>query len=158
MTLQLVVLPVDRSVAAGMQTLRKFRRLAILAMLRVAGAQPTTASTASRPHLLLLVVDDWDWSSWPSRGAAYARLLPNIDANFVQSGLSLSRHYTFFTCAPSRQSLLSGRLPIHVNEQNVGCGGVPLQMATLANMLQRGNYATHFIGKYHVCLVKLVIT
>ena len=34
-----------------MQTLRKLRRIAILFMLRVAGAQPTT-STASRPHIL----------------------------------------------------------------------------------------------------------
>ncbi len=41
---------IHRCVGSGMQTLRKLRRLAILAMLRVAGAQPTTASTASRPH------------------------------------------------------------------------------------------------------------
>ena len=95
---------IRRCVARGMRRLRKLRRLAILAMLRVAGAQPTTASTASRPHLLLVVVDDWDWSSWPSRGAAYARLLPNLDANFVQNGLSLSRHYTFFTRADGRSA------------------------------------------------------
>ena len=33
-------------------------------------------------------------------------------------GIQLERYYTFKFCSPTRSSFLSGRLPIHVNEDN----------------------------------------
>ena len=44
--------------------------------------------------------------------------IPNIDG-LVKEGLELDQHYVFRIVSPSRSCLMSGRLPIHVNE-NIG--------------------------------------
>ena len=48
---------------------------------------------------------------------------------------------------PFRSSFISGRLPIHVNQQNhppsSPGGGVPLNMTTIADKLQSVGYSTH---------------
>lgn len=63
-----------------------------------------------------MLVDDWEWDN-----VGYHRDLPtkevvtpNID-NLVREGLELDQHYTFKFCSPSCSSLMSGRLPIHVD-------------------------------------------
>ena len=63
---------------------------------------------ASKPHVVFTLVDDWGYELWP-RGATHAQLLPQIRTTFVADGVELARHYTYSYCAPSRQSLLSGR-------------------------------------------------
>ena len=42
-------------------------------------------------------------------------ITPNADA-LVAEGIELDRHYVFYFCAPTRSSLMSGRLPYHVNQ------------------------------------------
>lgn len=68
--------------------------------------------------------------------------------------------YSF--CAPSRASLLSGRLPQYVNAQNirgatydpahpeVGGQGIPRDMTTISQMLAAKNYYSVFAGKWDV--------
>ena len=57
-------------------------------------------------------------------------------------------------CGPTRASLLSGRLPVHVSQQNFRViqreGAVPLGMATLADKLTAAGYESHIIGKWHL--------
>ena len=111
----------------------------------------------SRPHIVFLLVDDWGWDLMPRqpdfRDAVHdrdlERLLPTVSRLFARDGLALERHYAMMYCAPSRQSLLSGRWPVHSNEVNTGCRGVPLKMRTLADKIKEGGYATHFVGKWH---------
>ena len=43
---------------------------------------------------------------------------PNIDS-LVADGLELDQHYAFQVCSPSRSSLISRRLPIHVCDINI---------------------------------------
>ena len=78
-------------------------------------------------------------------------LTPAID-KLAHSGLQINLHAYRF-CSPTRSSLLSGRLPIHVNQQNhppeYPGGGIPLNMTTLADKLQGVGYSTHQIGKWH---------
>jgi hypothetical protein len=57
-------------------------------------------------------------------------------------------------CSPTRSSLLTGRLPIHVNQNNEGntltsASGADLRMTTIAQKLQGANFSTHFAGKWH---------
>ena len=72
---------------------------------------------------------------------------PNIDS-LVEQGLELNHHYAASVCAPSRSSLLSGRLPIHVNDENRNMGlynpddpvsgymGIPIGMTTLGTKMK----------------------
>ena len=75
--------------------------------------------------------------------------------------MELDQHYAFRYCSPSRCSLLSGRLPIHVNDKNApvkiynpndtvsGFAGIPRKMTTISEKLKSVGYATHQVGKWH---------
>eukprot|EP01059_Diplonema_ambulator_P008473 TRINITY_DN1810_c0_g1_i1.p1 TRINITY_DN1810_c0_g1~~TRINITY_DN1810_c0_g1_i1.p1 ORF type:complete len:503 (+),score=147.16 TRINITY_DN1810_c0_g1_i1:154-1509(+) len=71
----------------------------------------------------------------------------------TKEGAILDRFYTFKVCSPTRSSLLSGRFPIHVNEENptgVGVvGGIDLRMTLLPQKLKRQGYKTAIVGKWH---------
>ena len=59
------------------------------------------------------------------------------------------------TYSPTRSSLLSGRLPIHVNQNNANndaraASGIDLRMTTLPQKLKAaGNWRTAMVGKWH---------
>jgi len=84
------------------------------------------------------------------RGNKEART-PNMD-KLVADGVILDRHYVFKFCSPTRSSLLSGRLPIHVNTLNKDAdtpSGVDIRMTTMADKLQLAGYFTAHSGKWH---------
>ena len=66
----------------------------------------------------------------------------------------LERLYTYEFCSPSRSSLLSGRMPQHVNihndDQTRPGAGIPVEMATIPSKLREAGYRTHHLGKWHV--------
>ena len=115
-----------------------------------------------KPHIVFMLVDDWGWAN-----AGYHRnpstpevVTPNID-NLVEQGLELDQHYVFKLCSPSRCSLLTGRLPIHVNDNNKinptyynpkdtisGFQGIPRNMTVIAEKMKKAGYATHQVGKW----------
>ena len=124
----------------------------------------TTPLTAAdtKPHIVFGLVDDWGWAN-----VGYHRdtptkevVTPNIDS-LVKEGLELDQHYAYKFCSPSRSSLLSGRLPIHVNDQNVpifkynpqdqvsGYGGIPPNMTDISTKLSGAGYVGHHVGKWH---------
>ena len=80
----------------------------------VAVARFSTA-VATKPHIVMVLVDDWGWANVGYHQATPTPEVdtPNIDS-LVNEGLKLNQHYAFSVCAPSRCSLLTGRLPIHV--------------------------------------------
>ena len=63
-------------------------------------------------------------------------------------------------CSPTRSSVQSGRLPIHVNVVNadmnvvnpndtvVGFAGIPRNMTGIASKMKEAGYATHMAGKW----------
>jgi arylsulfatase B len=65
-----------------------------------------------------------------------------------KQGIFLDRHYTYKYCSPSRVSFLSGRLPIHIKEDNDWIGGIPRNMTILAGKLKEAGYRAHQIGKW----------
>ena len=116
----------------------------------------------SKPHIVFVLVDDWGWAN-----AGYHRdpptpevVTPNIDS-LVKEGLELDQHYVFKLCSPSRCSLITGRLPIHVNDDNKinpssynpndpisGFQGIPRNMTVIAEKMKQAGYATHQVGKW----------
>lgn len=78
---------------------------------------------ASKPHILYMLVDDWGWANvgYHRNPPTKEVVTPNIDS-LVKDGLELDQFYLFQFCSPSRSSLLTGRLPIHVNVLNLPPG------------------------------------
>ena len=103
-----------------------------------------------KPHLVFFLADDWGHYNMGWRGNAEART-PNID-DLVREGIALDRHYVYQFCSPTRSSLLSGRLPIHMNVRNMAptaLGGVDLRSSTIADKLRSAGYRTHQVGKWN---------
>ena len=113
------------------------------------------------PNIVFMLVDDWGWAN-----VGYHRdpptkevVTPNID-RLVKEGLELNQHYAFNVCSPSRSSLMSGRLPIHVNDLNIepdyynpndpvsGFSAIPRNMTGIAEKMKEGGYDTHQVGKW----------
>lgn len=124
-----------------------------------AAAAPPTLP-AVRPHILLVVADDlgyadvgFNWLPELETEETMAPITPNIDA-LAQAGLILDSFYTASVCGPSRTSLMSGRLPIHVNMINPFVwsseGSLPLEMTTMASKLTSTGYRCYHVGKWHM--------
>lgn len=111
-------------------------------------------SEAKTPHIIVIVADDLGWSSVGYHNDEVQT--PFIDELATTQSLILSRHYVYKYCSPTRSSFLSGRLPLHVNEENrkntKPGGGIHLGMTILPEVLKQSpiaNYNTHLFGKWH---------
>ena len=56
-------------------------------------------------------------------------------------------------CSPTRSSFLSGRLPMHVNQNNacndaLSASGIDLRMTLLPQKLKEAGWSTAMVGKY----------
>lgn len=123
-------------------------------------ASPTSEAN-SKPHLVFMLVDDWGWGNvgYHRDSPTKEVVTPNIDG-LVNEGLELDQHYVYKFCSPSRSCLMSGRLPVHVNDLNAapdvynpndtvsGFAGIPRPMTGLATKLRSAGYATHQVGKW----------
>mmetsp|Transcript_100598 Transcript_100598/g.288277 ORF Transcript_100598/g.288277 Transcript_100598/m.288277 type:complete len:575 (-) Transcript_100598:574-2298(-) len=94
--------------------------------------------------------DDWEEQTTPRMN------------EIVAEGVELDRHYAFKYCSPSRSAMQTGRHPIHVNVMNTdpsyvnwddqvsGYAGIPRNMTGIAQVMKRGGYSTHMVGKWDV--------
>jgi len=101
-----------------------------------------TETAAAPPKALLLVIaDDLGWNNVGWHGNTEVQT-PTLD-KLVQAGIELDRMYAYKYCSPTRSSILSGRLPHHVNEQNRAVwqagGGVDLRMDICMFFRQNSN-------------------
>eukprot|EP01084_Bolivina_argentea_P085296 154155_1 len=78
----------------------------------------------------------------------------NIDNLAKYEGLILTRHYTHYTCTPTRSSIQSGRLPTHVemfltmpDEPNMG---LPRNMSAISSKFLEKGYLNYMVGKWDV--------
>eukprot|EP01063_Lacrimia_lanifica_P015644 TRINITY_DN22333_c0_g1_i1.p1 TRINITY_DN22333_c0_g1~~TRINITY_DN22333_c0_g1_i1.p1 ORF type:complete len:539 (+),score=165.43 TRINITY_DN22333_c0_g1_i1:33-1649(+) len=133
--------------------------LLLLAAAAAAGAEE--AGYGEKPHVVVLFADNMGWANvgWNRPPGADPReyATPHLTA-LAADGMILDRHYTYKFCSPSRSSLLSGRLPMHVNIYNDDPArpgaGIPVGMTLLPEKLRGAGYATHFIGKWHVGMAR----
>lgn len=151
-----------------MATSWSLRVLALPVLLLLRTSASVGAQAAPKPHVLLLLADDYGWADWgihndgsgPSGMQLRAEIqTTNLD-QLAREGVLLDRHYTFRICSPSRSSLMSGRLPMHVNWKNTGftflnkedpvsgSAGIPRNMTGMAAKLREAGYRTHMVGKW----------
>ena len=103
-----------------------------------------------KPHVLFFLADDLGSYNIGYQGNTEVST-PTID-QLAFDGIKLDRHYVFKYCSPTRSSLLSGRLPYHVNMENKPvneAGGVDIRMKTIADKLTSAGYISHQVGKWH---------
>eukprot|EP00929_Paragymnodinium_shiwhaense_P063096 TRINITY_DN31542_c0_g1_i1.p1 TRINITY_DN31542_c0_g1~~TRINITY_DN31542_c0_g1_i1.p1 ORF type:complete len:692 (-),score=111.43 TRINITY_DN31542_c0_g1_i1:217-2238(-) len=128
------------------------------------------AHQTRKPHVLFILADDYGWANlgYHRRGNATSEAerqgqaevqTPNMDA-LIDAGIHLDRHYTYKICSPSRSSIQTGRLAVHVNPINTGVtsrnyddpvsgyAGIPRNMTGLAQKMRQGGYRTHIVGKW----------
>ena len=135
-----------------------------LTLISTTGSSSLVNSAAvgdKKPHIFFMLVDDWGWENvgyhhdTPTKDIS----TPNIDS-LVKKGLQLDQHYVYNYCSPSRAALLSGRVPIHVNDADTsqscynpndpvsGYTGIPRNMTVIGTKMKEAGYATHQVGKW----------
>ena len=139
-------------------------RLTVLFALLVAAAAAerlVKPAEDTKPHIVMMLVDDWGWANvgYHRNPPTKEVVTPNIDS-LVTNGLELDQHYAYRFCSPSRSTLMSGRLPIHVNDLNLnpenynpkdpvsGFSAIPRNMTGIATKMKAAGYATHQVGKW----------
>ena len=102
----------------------------------------------TQPHIVHIVADDIGWNDLGYANNAIHT--PHIDA-LAGAGVTLGRFYAAKECAPTRTSILTGRIPFHYGyyENPSDDGGVPLNYTMLPEVLKAAGYETHALGKWH---------
>ncbi len=104
-------------------------------------------SLAKPPNILLLMADQLTISALGLYGNKVVKS-PHLDALAERSVVFDSAYCNFPICAPSRFSMLSGRLP-HVLEAYDNASEFPSSIPTMAHYLADQGYHTILCGKMH---------
>ena len=101
----------------------------------------------TQPNILLIMADQLAVSSLPFHGHPVVKA-PHLN-QLAQSGVVFDSAYCNFPiCAPSRFSMLSGRLPHSIAAYD-NASEFPSSMPTMAHYLRHAGYRTILCGKMH---------
>lgn len=120
------------------------------------------ALEASRPNVILIMVDDMGFSDIGCYGSEIET--PNIDS-LAAGGVRFSQFYNSGRCCPTRATLMTG---LHPHQTGIGWmtnppgnkrgdskppayqGYLNRNCVTIAEVLKQANYATYMAGKWHL--------
>jgi arylsulfatase len=112
-------------------------------------------SNASKPNVILIMVDDMGYSDLGNYGSEIKT--PNLD-RLATEGTRLREFYNNSICAPTRASLLTGQYQhkagVGYFDVNLGLpayqGFLNKESLTLGEVFRSGGYSTLLSGKWHV--------
>ena len=122
------------------------------------------ADGATRPNIVLILVDDLGWTDLGCQGSSFYKT-PNID-RLATEGKRFTQAYSACTvCSPTRAALLTGQYParLHVTDWIEGhkrpkaklrvpdwTMHLPHETTTIAEVLKQRGYTTATVGKWHL--------
>ena len=105
-------------------------------------------AAASRPNVLVLLVDDLGWGDVSCLNQNGAVKTPNID-RIARAGVKFTNGYvTAPLCGPSRAGFFSGRYAQRFGFWD-NSGGIPTDVPLLPGVLRAAGYRTALLGKWH---------
>ncbi|MDD4871611.1 MAG: sulfatase-like hydrolase/transferase, partial [Kiritimatiellae bacterium] len=113
-------------------------------------------STAGKPNIVIILADDLGYGDVHCFDPQHAKVpTPHIDALAKRGMMFTDAHACAALCSPSRYGLMTGRHSWRtlMRQHVVGTYGTPLITAkrlTLPRMLQKNDYHTACIGKWHL--------
>ena len=127
----------------------------LLVLASLFAAAGFAQETASRPNIVLVMVDDMGFSDIGPYGGEIET--PNLDA-LAAGGVRFTQFYNTGRCCPTRASLLTG---IYPHQAGVGWmmadngydgyrGEVSRNAVTIAELLRPAGYGTYMSGKWHL--------
>src|SRR6476660_6838055 len=131
-----------------------FRAFGLLCVFCVSSFTSTAAS-ATRPNVVVLLVDDMGFSDIGCYGSEIPT--PNLD-RLASNGLRFTQFYNTGRCCPTRASLLTG---LYSHEAGVGHmtqdrgedgyrGDLNQRCVTITDVMRGAGYRTMMTGKWHV--------
>jgi arylsulfatase A-like enzyme len=135
-----------------------FVLVGLVGWLALGTAPARAADDAGQPNILVILADDLGYGDLSSYGADKLQT-PNID-QLAERGMRFDRFYANCpVCSPTRAAMFTGRYPDLVGVPGVirdkprnSWGYLSPDATTLATMLNRGDYHTALIGKWHLGL------
>eukprot|EP00949_MAST-11_sp_MAST-11-sp1_P005247 g5247.t1 len=129
-----------------------------LFLVMVVVAESIFANAKKPRAIVLMLADDFGYnnvgfSHGPAPGNPEVRT-PTLDS-LARDGVVLDRMYTYKYCSPTRSSLMTGRVPPRVNQNNLNNdiqakSGPDLRMTLLPEKMRKAGYYTAMVGKSHL--------
>ena len=116
-------------------------------------ASSVVAENPAKPNIVLFFVDDFGARDLSCYGSELYET-PNMDKLAAEGMLFTDAYSAYPRCVPSRQGLLTGKIPARVDSEAAKMKGkqhsVPLSEVTFGEALKDFGYQTCYIGKWHL--------
>lgn len=108
------------------------------------------ATSAPRPNLIFVLVDDLRWDDLGCTGHPFVKS-PHLDRIAREGMMFRNAFATTVICSPSRANILTGlHTRTHGIVDNTDRSPASHKLATFPQALQRAGYETAFVGKWHM--------
>lgn len=124
-----------------------------------------TRASASRPNIILFLIDDLGWRDLGCQGSTFYQT-PHIDQLAAEGVRFTDAYAACAVCSPTRAAILTGKYPARLlltdwlpsgrwhPKAKLQSGrflrGLPVEEHSLAEALRDGRYRTAHIGKWHL--------
>ena len=116
---------------------------------------PAPATSADRPNIIVILVDDLGWGDLSCQGAT-AVDTPQIDRIAAEGCRFTDGHSSAATCTPSRYALLTGEYAWRRKGTGIAPGDAGAIIlpgrTTVASLLKSAGYRSAVVGKWHLGL------